>query len=1542
VSYWTIAFAIIALSAASLCRAEEYPVRGFPTGEEVLNRKVVRLPQPDPELAYRPNGFRAGLLSEVPPVGVHPRVVMSPSDIPRIRENIKRYAVAKKAWEDVLLKKIEPDKKEPTGHNWEGLYALVTGNDEYGRKSAAELVKRALETDRKIDEVDATHPYPHHWWFKIRGSGILNVAKGYDYLYGHMTDEQRAAVRKVISKATVGRYNHGMELPRSWRTWNWPHFSQNIVNAALAIEGEEGYEPRIYDVCRESVVDFLTYKISPGGYDHESTGYNAGLVWGGGGSESLIAVARRLRDPNPLTHPHLQNHADAFIGQQGGPDGPWFGRGDASGAPPGFVLLTIMKYFYPEDPRWDMLWQSAFHVTHWDGSPGRFRGVDNRTGGVLPFLLMYGVEARKGPDGKPVNWWTKDAPFSLTYTFPELGHLTTRTSWDAADSVHMTLSAITKMTNTGHDGPDEGTFSVWAHGVDWSRQGDKYNKYTPWRASIAIDGKGQYYGVAPGLFLPLVDAPQATAGVVDVTYSYTWHLRNGRYNVLYSPLFEEDPTFYTNQWSLDRVKTGLREEELDPTPFSREFWRFAGTNYGLWMGEDRHPTMRYLNTPVRRAFRSVDLVRGEHPYVLVIDDMQKDDEPHLYDWIMPLAARNEMVRKSGERDERAVELLVRRIPSLGKGEKDPGLRKGDPVLLVRVLNRNCNGYPSIRFVNEAGASDTSSGRQRIIVPSVSVAPDFKILIYPHRHGDPLPATTWNEARTRLTIEIGEQVDTVRFARTHVDRRPFGGVGEQTLYSILRGGEAIQTVGGAPSVPRFVEGSRDFAGEYECAFAEPAVGQEIRYTLNGTNPTADSPLYTAPINLELTTKVKAATFAPYWQYGPTRSEVVEATYAKARPAAPRVAEAELVPGVELSFYELPANIWKGAHVDLESPLMPDLDWERPVFVTRQKSLKLPRIQPRVAMREMFKGFYVFDTYFRADTPGRYRFSMRSCGPTRLAVGDKALIDVRGPYHCMLREREGEVYLAAGHHSMTALAADPAFFASHLRSVVPFELKVMPPGEGEWRAVAPGQLSRDRSVSFSIPGTSLEVGVPLDIVSDVAGAEVRYTTDGDAPTTRSPRVTGPLTWNEVGDVPLNVALFRNGERLGPVINKPLNVVARSAALAELPALEGGMIRARYLHPAARAKYGMSVKHDTGATGDVQYEYVGDRFDLAGVRPEDRLAVDEFLPDGTGGVIRTYEAYWKAPAFGTYEFDLPFGGANRLDVDGVRVTSNHVEDAQPMGKIMLEPGWHRLTMMYEASMPGVSVIGPGIERALTAADFMHPRTFDELRWNEDAAGRPASFLLGAWAMPGKVTRDVRLQSETFGATPTQDPDHPGAVRFDGERSLVLIKRPRQTSRELTFAAWIKPAKLDGTQVLLNRQKPVDNPYAQRGGFTFALAGDSFHLIHYWHHPPKFHRVKAGVWQHVALTVAADPKKGNTLLEFYLDGSKVHRFVHPHVMEVPCAYMELFGQADRRKTDPKTTAGLGRDDLSIINCFVGLAAEARLYDTALPMEAIRKLAGR
>ena len=48
--------------------------------------------------------------------------------------------------------------------------------------------------------------------------------------------------------------------------------------------------------------------------------------------------------------------------------------------------------------------------------------------------------------------------------------------------------------------------------------------------------------------------------------------------------------------------------------------------------------------------------------------------------------------------------------------------------------------------------------KRLVIASRSVAPDFRILLYPMRAGDPLPTTTWDADKTRLTIEAGNQHD----------------------------------------------------------------------------------------------------------------------------------------------------------------------------------------------------------------------------------------------------------------------------------------------------------------------------------------------------------------------------------------------------------------------------------------------------------------------------------------------------------------------------------------------------------------------------------------------------------------------------------------------------------------------------------------------------------------------------------------------------------------------------------------------------------------
>jgi hypothetical protein len=1567
-----LTFIIISLSNYFLQASEKPPVRGFPNSEEVLN-KITPHPHPEPHLIYIKNGFDESIMHKVPPVGVHPRVDMSPQDIIELRGDLKTNEFTKRAWERVILSKIK-DKKgnfQPIEKvkrlDAAALYALVSQDKEYAAKLVDQLMVFSDKVNAKLDEIDETNDYPQHWWFSVRNTGIKDLARAYDYAFNFLRKEQQSTIRAVISKATVGRYNHGMELPRSWRTWNWPQFSQDIVNVALAIEGEEGYEPRIFQVCKEAVVDFLTYKISPEGWDFEATGYN-GLAYGGGGIQSIHAVARRL-DPNPLMHPHLQTQIAAYIGQQNGPEGPFFGRGDAGESPPQFELTQLMRAFYPNDDRMKMLWAvSRDHHGFGDRTVGN---LDHMTRGSLCIpMLIYPLNDNENHR----DYWGKDKDYPLTYSTPSRGYMATRTNWDPENSVHMSFANYTKLRDTGHDGPDAGTFSVWGYGADWSRYGTKYNKSSSARSYIAVNGGGMEYGTAHGLFFPVVDEVDATAGRGDMTYSFQYKIANGRYNVLYSPLFTESPSFYTNAWTHDQIKT-LRDYEPDATPFSKEFWSLASPNYGLWNGEDRHPTRRIPNIPMQRAFRSSTLVRGDsslnngngYPYILTVDDIQQNDQKQSYDWLMPLKSRNlvnELVKTSGDKGDQYI--IVRRYPSnKPKDAKEwpPILKKGDPLLMVKVLQRNHSDYPGIRL-------DTFDKElNRIVVPSNSIAPDFKVLVYPHRHGDPLPKTTWNASKTSITIEIGKQVDTIDFTKAYVDRRPFGGHGEQSYFNITRKGKKIITVGGPPSLPKLMEAERDFDDKLMVSFEKPKAGETIRYTLDGSEPTKDSTLYTKAFEIENTTTVRAITYAPNWKFGdansrdykeivsqnfitnkeptyknlvskidPLASRPVSVTYTKTSPQESSVSISELSSGVDLKVYELPITIWRGSSVDLKSPLMPEnLKKETPIFHSYQKSMTIPRVSPQEDSNKMYNGLYVISGYFKAHTEGRYFFNMKSAGPTRLSIGSKELINVPGPYEVAMKERQGEVYLSEGYHKFEAIFNDPSFFVNNLIPVLDFDLQVKAPDSLRYTTIQSDQLFKQKDISFNITNTILETGKKLEITNE-KGGKLEVSIDGGK---KFKTYRKALVFKKTANIDLQVR--RKGE--DQVIHKTLNVVKRIPALKDTPSMKAGMVQRRFLLP-NKAEFVTNIDHNNMASTDIVFQKnpKDDIFAFAKKNaPEEIVTVTEMLPDNTGGVIRHYTGYWWAPEIGLYEFTMLNEGSNKLIIDGIHVGSNHNLDAKPEGKVILESGWHKFEIMYENSYPGIWVnMGSG-SKEIPVTDFSYPANTVERLYQKGNHGLPKSFLVGSWFLKnGKVTEVDRMESTIHGSEPLKD-DRKGAWKFSGDKSLIHATKISQTSEDITVSMWIKPESLKGNQYLWSRQKQ-GWVYSQRGGIALRLVNDRIGILYYGrNHPQTYAQVKAGEWQHVALTVKSDTTKNNATTALWLNGEKIHSEVHGHRLNIPAYYMELFAQVEREKTNPRTNDTMSYEDFKdsfLRNCYKGAASEVRFYDAALPDEAIKKLA--
>ena len=99
----------------------------------------------------------------------------------------------------------------------------------------------------------------------------------------------------------------------------------------------------------------------------------------------------------------------------------------------------------------------------------------------------------------------------------------------------------------------------------------------------------------------------------------------------------------------------------------------------------------------------------------------------------------------------------------------------------------------------------------------------------------------------------------------------------------------------------------FIGEINVSLKSGSPGCEIRYTLDGSEPTPASPLYTAPVNLKTTTTIKARsvrpglTALPTTMSGTLASVVTEALYDAVTPAK-RANPQPSIAGLKYDYYE----------------------------------------------------------------------------------------------------------------------------------------------------------------------------------------------------------------------------------------------------------------------------------------------------------------------------------------------------------------------------------------------------------------------------------------------------------------------------------------------------------------------------------------------------------------------------------------------------------------------------------------------------------------
>ena len=106
-----------------------------------------------------------------------------------------------------------------------------------------------------------------------------------------------------------------------------------------------------------------------------------------------------------------------------------------------------------------------------------------------------------------------------------------------------------------------------------------------------------------------------------------------------------------------------------------------------------------------------------------------------------------------------------------------------PSFRLETFERKDTLVPDAPASTLAGARSFGLDR-RLVIASRSAAPNFKILLWPFRAGEPPPETVWDDARTKLTVSAGTSTDTITF-------QP--GTGGRTQVELSRPGEPAVTV-----------------------------------------------------------------------------------------------------------------------------------------------------------------------------------------------------------------------------------------------------------------------------------------------------------------------------------------------------------------------------------------------------------------------------------------------------------------------------------------------------------------------------------------------------------------------------------------------------------------------------------------------------------------------------------------------------------------------------------------------------------------------------
>ncbi|MBZ5589340.1 MAG: chitobiase/beta-hexosaminidase C-terminal domain-containing protein [Acidobacteriia bacterium] len=200
--------------------------------------------------------------------------------------------------------------------------------------------------------------------------------------------------------------------------------------------------------------------------------------------------------------------------------------------------------------------------------------------------------------------------------------------------------------------------------------------------------------------------------------------------------------------------------------------------------------------------------------------------------------------------------------------------------------------------------------------------------------------------------------------------------------------------------------KQFLERTTVTLTSPNPGATIRYTLDGSEPSAASPVYSEPVRLDRTTTLKARAFAP----GLDDRFVVAATFTKVTPRDSAAgAPASFAPGLSCRTYE---GEW---------PKPPDFSTLKPTGEITLATVGLPTDRATDKFGMACRG------YLSVPADGLYTFKLRSADASELRLDGEAVVENESPDFI---SRFGTAALKGGLHPIEVRYVHGTFFIKGL--------------------------------------------------------------------------------------------------------------------------------------------------------------------------------------------------------------------------------------------------------------------------------------------------------------------------------------------------------------------------------------------------------------------------------------------------------------------------------------------------------------------------------